>query len=318
MTRAAALRAWPGWPLMWSWARRLAPWALAVLVLVLVARHARSVDWPQVGQALRALPATTLAAAGGLALLSYALFASYDLIGRHLTRHAVTRRRTLGIAAICYAFNLNFGAAVGALALKLRLYGRVGVGAGTAARVIALSMVTNWLGYLVVTGVALMLAPPPLPAQLPPLPPIAVRALGAVLVALAGSYLLLCALSRRRRFAVRGLAFELPGAGVALWQLAVSAANWSLMATIIWSLLPPAVGYAPVLAVLMLAAIAGVITHVPAGLGVLEAVFVASLGSQVPHATLLAALLAYRAAYYLMPLALAVPGYALSEAAARR
>jgi uncharacterized membrane protein YbhN (UPF0104 family) len=49
-----------------------------------------------------------------------------------------------------------------------------------------------------------------------------------------------------------------------------------------------------------------VITHVPAGLGVIEAVSIALLSGQVPQAELIAALLAYRAIYYLAPLGIAV------------
>ena len=64
------------------------------------------------------------------------------------------------------------------------------------------------------------------------------------------------------------------------------------------------------LAVLLVAAVAGVITHVPAGLGVLEAVFVALLSHQLPQGQLLGALLAYRAIYYLLPLAIATVAYA--------
>jgi uncharacterized membrane protein YbhN (UPF0104 family) len=60
-----------------------------------------------------------------------------------------------------------------------------------------------------------------------------------------------------------------------------------------------------------------VATHVPAGLGVIEAVFVACLGAEVATPTLLAALLSYRAVYYLAPLALAVTGYAISELSQR-
>jgi uncharacterized membrane protein YbhN (UPF0104 family) len=73
-----------------------------------------------------------------------------------------------------------------------------------------------------------------------------------------------------------------------------------------------------VLAVLLVGAVAGVITHVPAGLGVLEAVFVALLSDQMPQARLLGALLAYRAIYYLVPLALATLAYVLTEVRAKR
>jgi hypothetical protein len=64
------------------------------------------------------------------------------------------------------------------------------------------------------------------------------------------------------------------------------------------------------------AAVAGVVTHVPAGLGVLEAVFVACL-SDVGTPIVLAALLSYRAVYYLVPLALASIGYAIGEISRR-
>ena len=62
-----------------------------------------------------------------------------------------------------------------------------------------------------------------------------------------------------------------------------------------------------------MAAVAGVITHVPAGLGVLEAVFVTMLSSRLPAAQLLAGLLAYRAVYYLLPLAVAAALFAHVE-----
>ena len=54
------------------------------------------------------------------------------------------------------------------------------------------------------------------------------------------------------------------------------------------------------------------------GLGVLEAVFVMLLAQKVGEPQLLAALLAYRAVYYLGPLLVAAVMYAVMEARARR
>jgi uncharacterized membrane protein YbhN (UPF0104 family) len=120
-----------------------------------------------------------------------------------------------------------------------------------------------------------------------------------------------------REIRVRSHRFALPTPRIAAWQFAVALANWSLMGVIVWVLLGQAVPYTAVLGVLLLAAVAGVATHVPAGLGVIEAVFVACLGSEVATPTLLAALLSYRAVYYLAPLALAAAGYAISEVSQR-
>jgi len=302
-----------GWHRAWPWLRKIAPWALALLVLVLLAQQVRHIDWGEVWQALLQQSPMAMALAAAMALLSYALVASYDLVGRHETQHGVPLARCLRIAGTCYAFNLNFGSLVGGLALKLRLYDAAGLKVGTIARVIALTVTTNWLGFLLVAGLVLCLAPPPMPPQVP-MSDLAVRALGVLMALLALAYVLWCAAGRKRRsFCIRGHAFELPSARVAAWQLAVSSVNWALMALIVWVLLQQQLPYLAVLGVLLMAAIAGVVTHVPAGLGVVEAVFIASFAGQMPQAQLLAALLAYRAAYYLFPLVLATIGFALGQ-----
>lgn len=301
----------------WSLAKRIAPWLLALVVLALIAHEATRVDWPQVLHALAQVPARVLALAAVLALLSHALFSSYDLVARHQTGHRLSTPRTLGIAAVCYAFNLNFGSLVGALAMKLRLYARAGLRAREVARIIVVAIVTNWVGYLALGGAVLAFAPPPLPPQITLSEP-TVRAIGAAMVGTAVAYLLLCAWRHGREFSWRGQRFAWPSLRVALWQLAVSMLNWALMGVVVWVLLRQAAPYTTVLAVLLLAAIAGVATHVPAGLGVIEAVFVACLGSALPPAHVLAALLSYRALYYLVPLALASIGYATAEATLRR
>jgi glycosyltransferase 2 family protein len=88
------------------------------------------------------------------------------------------------------------------------------------------------------------------------------------------------------------------------------------MGAIVAALLPGPVGYPMVLGVLLLSAVATAIAHIPAGIGVLEAVFLALLGGRIAEAPLLAALLAYRAFYYLVPLLLAVVVFLLFEARA--
>ncbi len=65
-------------------------------------------------------------------------------------------------------------------------------------------------------------------------------------------------------------------------------------------------------------AIAGVVLHVPAGLGVFEAVFITLLGHRISDGQLLAALLGYRAVYYLGPLVVAAFLFLAMELRARR
>jgi uncharacterized membrane protein YbhN (UPF0104 family) len=94
--------------------------------------------------------------------------------------------------------------------------------------------------------------------------------------------------------------------------------NWSVIACVLFVLFEFRIDYASVLGVLLLAAVAGVITHVPAGLGVLEAVFIALLSPPFGVPELVGILLTYRALYYLAPLVVALVLFATLEARARR
>ena len=91
-----------------------------------------------------------------------------------------------------------------------------------------------------------------------------------------------------------------------------------LISGIIYTLLQQRIEFPTVVSVLLLAAIAGVIAHVPAGLGVLEAVFVALLAHRMPQPAILAALVAYRFVYYLGPLVIAGVVYLVTESRANK
>ena len=90
------------------------------------------------------------------------------------------------------------------------------------------------------------------------------------------------------------------------------------MGAIIWLLMAQQVDYFLVLGVLLVSSIAGVIVHIPAGIGVLEAVFIAMLSAEsISRGAIIAALLAWRALYYFLPLLIATVGYLLLESRAK-
>jgi uncharacterized membrane protein YbhN (UPF0104 family) len=290
---------------------------LGLAVLLLLGWAARKVDWLAVLAAVKALPPGVLAAAAGLAVLSHLIYSTFDLIGRAWTGHGAPVRRVMMITFVCYAFNLNLGALVGGFALRFRLYSRLGLDTPVIARVIALSLTTNWLGYGLLAGVMFLTRQIAPPADWT-LSATALQALGGLMCLLVAGYLGLCAWSRWRSFSVRGHEISLPQLRMALLQLLLSSANWMVMGGVVFLLLQRAVPYPEVLAVLLVAAVAGVVTHVPAGIGVLEAVFLALLAPPLAGPALLAALLAYRALYYLLPLMGAAVLYFTLEARAAR
>lgn len=301
----------------WAGVGRWAMAAFALVVVVLLVRYARTVDWREVAATVAAYDAGPLAVAGALALLSHALYATYDLAARTYVRHRLATARVLLVAFVSYAFNLNLGALVGGAGFRVRLYSRSGLRLADIGRVIAFSVATNWLGYVALAGVlfvAGIIAPP----EDWPIGRAGLRVLGAAMLATVVGYLAACALGHGRAVIVRGHALHLPSLPMGALQLALSTANWLTIAAIIFVLLHRQVPYPDVLGVLLLGAVAAAMIHVPAGLGVLEAVFVALLGSRVAEPKLLAALLTYRAIYYLAPLIVAVVVYLAFEVKAGR
>jgi cardiolipin synthase len=286
------------------------------LVLALLAWQASKVQWTAVFAALRDYAPATLALAAVLAAASHLLYSGYDLLGRAWIGHRLALHRVMLVTFVSYAFNLNMGTLVGGFAFRFRLYSRLGLRPNEITRVLGLSLATNWLGYGLLAGgvFALRILQPP-----PGWPGAAVlQALGLAMWAIVAGYLLCCALLRERRsFTIRGHTVTLPPARMALAQLALSCANWLTIGCVLYVLLHGQIGYGSVLGTLLVAAVAGVITHIPAGLGVLEAVFVALLGARLDTHMVLAALLAYRALYYLVPLLLATGVYFMLESRAK-
>lgn len=302
----------------WPWLTRGVATAFFAVVAWLIVRQARTVDWPAVWQAVQALPAGVLAAAGMLALASHFTYGTFDWVGRHCSGHRLPRATTLGIAMTSYAFTLNLGSLIGGVGVRYRLYSRRGIDAGTIGQVVGTSILTNWVGYLLLMAVLPWLWQPPELAGWAA-EPWQLRIAGALLGCLPLAYVGLCAVRAGRALTLRGHVFPLPRWPVALWQVVVSALNWSLMGAALWIVLQGQVSYPAALATVQLGAVAGLVLRVPAGLGVLEAMGVALLAAPpLGQDKVLAALLAYRALYYFLPLVLAALAFGVAELRWRR
>lgn len=287
-----------------------------VLVLGVIGYAARSIDWPQVLASLRRIPRMHLALAALCSALSYFGYSFTDLFALRYMGGRVSRARAMSIAFVSYAFNQNFGSLLGTIGFRLRLYSHDGLEPARIAPIVGLGFITNWSGYLLLAGLVFLSRS----LELPPgwgVGATGLQAIGAGLLCALTGYVLLCLHAKRRRWNLFGVVIELPTWRKALLQLLLSTFVWLAIFATLYIVLPKAIDPRPVLAVFLLACIAGLITHVPGGLGVIEAVFVALLGARLGRHELLASLLAYRALYYLMPLAVALPLYLRLEAGVR-
>jgi uncharacterized membrane protein YbhN (UPF0104 family) len=296
---------------------RLFTLALISVLAVLLFNLIRHVDWREVWQALRGFSLATLALGVALVLVSHLLFSAFDLLGRAYTGHHLPTRQVLRVAFVCYAFNLNLGSWVGSVAMRYRLYSRLGLDLSTITRILSTSIITNWLGYILMAGLVFTLGLLELPEHWR-LGSEGLRIVGVLLLLAGAAYLLACRFATHRTWHWRAHRITLPSLRFALLQAGMGALNWCLMALLITLLLPERAGFATVLGILLISAIAGVVTHIPAGLGVLEAIFLAMLQHQMPASALLAALIGYRALYFLLPLLVACVLYLVLERRAGR
>ena len=316
-TQRAAPKPWWRSPRLRRWLGPSVALLFVALVGWLLADHIKAIDWAQVRSSVASYSTVTLAGAALLVLLSHLSYACYELLGRRYVGHKLPAARVLEVGFVSYAFNLNLGSLVGGFGFRLRLYGQLGLDAAQIARVIAFSLVTNWSGWLLLCGATFAAGGVAWPASFP-VSPGWMQAVGVAMVMLALAYVLACWRSKRREWRWREHAFVLPSGRMALAQLALSSLNWSLIGALVWLLMPPSLGYGTVLATHLSAAVIAVPTHVPGGLGVLEAVYVGALGDEATRNQLIAGLLAFRALYYLAPLMLAAALHLLLEASARR
>jgi uncharacterized membrane protein YbhN (UPF0104 family) len=295
--------------------KRAAVLALTVLIVALVVDKGREMDWPEVLAALRSFDVQTIALAFLLAVPAYLACAGFDLVGRHATGHGLTILRTALISYTGYFFSLNLGALIGGLAFRYRLYMPYGLAGMTISQVIGLSVVTNWSGYVLIAGGVLAYQPPGLPPGWHVGAPL-LRIAGVVLLLVAAAYIALCAARGGSTVTLKESAFRLPTIRIAAAQFALSAISWGSIGGIITWLLQGEVGWFTVMPVLMMSAIAGIWSHIPSGLGVTEVVFLSLLGHAVPESRLLAAVLAFRVVYYIIPFAIAALVYFYLEATA--
>lgn len=301
-----------GQRLPWQKIRKVLIIALPIAVLTLLGIMARRLEWAEVGQALRDYNTTTLGLAALAMCASYAIYSSYDLIGRRHTGHTVPRRKVLLITFVCYAFTQSLTAWVGGIAMRYRLYTRHGLSKSVVAQIFTISLLTNWVGYIALAGALAVAGFAPIPDNWP-IGHGAMRIVGVALLLVPVVYLYCC----HRYAGTRLILFDHEWRPLALrtgaLQLLLGAANWSMMAAVIYVLLHQQVPYPTVLAILLLSSVAAVIVHVPAGLGVLEALFIALLRDQVNRSEVMAALIGYRAIYFLLPLLPALAIYLIAE-----
>lgn len=249
---------------------------------------------------------------------SYVALTFYDLLALQVIGKPLPWRTAALASFTSYTISHNLGLSlITGGSARYRVYSRAGLSGTDVARVVAIASATFWAGVLAITGLALLFHSGGLSLAGLAVGGAAARGIGsAILVGVAG-FVLACALGRGR-IVLFGFTMPLPGAGAAIGQIGVAAIDLAMAAAALFLLIPgadPSLLPTFVLAY-ALGIIAALISHVPGGIGVFEAVALATIPIDRP--ALAAALIAYRLIYYLLPLALGIVALVLHEGRQRR
>jgi hypothetical protein len=288
--------------------------AIVAIALATLYQLLRGIDVGKVVAALEAQSGVDILIAGGLVVAGYANLICYDLFALHTIGKRDIPLRVVAFASFTsYTIGHSLGAATLTCGLvRFRVYSFWNVNLVDIAKIAFMTGMTFWLGNVFVLGGAVACAPQAL-SVIDQLPPWINRAIG-----LSGLFAIVCYLAwlvpRPRVVGRANWRIVLPDRRRTLLQIGIGTLDRVLASLSIYLLLPasPAVGFATIVVVFVLATLLGAISHAPGSLGVVEAAILIGL-PQYQREALLATLLTFRVLDFFLPLILATLMFGLRE-----
>lgn len=285
--------------------------AAVCLAIFLVSRSLGRYTLDEIEESVRAISGFRLASAFAFVILSYLCLTGFDTLAVRYAGKPLAYRRTALASFTALSIGHNVGlAALSSGAVRYRFYSRWGMTAQEVAKIIIFCGLTVGLGLVTLAGLALLAQGGDAPDLLGLNRGVRI-ALALVCLSVPAVYLLLCALVRRPLY-MRTWRFDPPKLSLAIGQIIVGTLNFACVAASIHQLLASFTdaGYLEVASAYVTANIAALISHVPGGIGVLEATMLAIL----PSSASIGALVAFRVLYFFVPLTVGVPTLLVSEA----
>lgn len=262
-----------------------------------------------------AIPPGRITRALAFAAASYLCLTGFDWLAVRYAGKPLAWRRTALASFVSLSIGHNIGvAALSSGAIRYRFYSRWGLSTGDVAKVILFCGLTVGLGLATLGGVGLVLYPAEAEGFIglgrPALMGVAAASLAAPVL-----YLALAAFVRRQLRLGRW-ALDLPALPLAAGQVTVGTLNFACVAACLHQLLAAfsETPYLEVAAIYVIGNVTALISHVPGGLGVLEATVLYLL----PGTAAVGALIAFRVVYFFVPLAFGLPLLLASEYALRK
>jgi uncharacterized membrane protein YbhN (UPF0104 family) len=284
--------------------------ACAVLVAGwLVYRTLGQYSWEDIRTSISDIPPARFGLALAFAACSYICLTLFDFLALRYVGKPLSYPRAALASFTSLAIGHNVGvAALSSGAARYRFYSRWGLDAEEIAKLIVFCGTTVGLGLITLAGLCLVLLPGTA-GKVAGLGAAASITLGIACLAAGTAYLVLAAFVRSE-LKVRRWRFALPTWKIAALQIGVGTLNFAFVAACLHQLLGGNVGYMQTTAAYVVGNLTALVSHVPGGLGVLEATISFLLGSSAS----IGALIAFRAVYFFIPLPLGLVSLLASEA----
>jgi len=301
-------------PALW---RQFLPYIVAILLfgagLYALNRLLAEVNIHQVAEQVQATPWNVTCIALMTTMAGYLFLAGYDWSAlRHIGKPLPLPVAMTG-GLMAYAFGNTIGlSALSGGAVRWRVYSGLGLDGYDIAAISTFTAASFGIWASLIGFAALAMHPGAL-GPLLPLPETTIRLL-AIAAILGVALPLLWAGITRRELRIGRFSLHAPGVPILSSQLLICIGDIFFSAMTLYVLLPDAgMGFAKFTAVFAAATMAGVLSHVPGGVGVFESVIIAAMPRDVPIDNVAAALLLFRLIYYFVPFAIALVMLALYE-----
>jgi uncharacterized membrane protein YbhN (UPF0104 family) len=246
-----------------------------------------------------------IAMAFALTGLSYLALTGYDALAlRHLHVRVPYRLTALAsFTSYAVSFTVGFPLVTGG-AVRYWIYGPAGLSPGKVASLTVVAGITFWLGMGFILAVGFLFDAEAI-GGINHFHALANETIGVAILAALAVYLVWVARVRRTRRPLV-LNFVPPGPLLTLGQMSLGVIDVCSAAGALYVLLPKGhgLGFLTFSALYSFAAMLGIASHAPGGLGVFEATMIDGVGGS--SEAMLASLLMFRAIYYVAPFILAM------------
>jgi phosphatidylglycerol lysyltransferase len=280
--------------------------ALFILALYVLYHELKNYHYHDVVHYFQVLPPLRLLIAVFCSMMSYLMLTGYDYLGLRYAMHPLKYQQIAFASYTGYAFSNNIGFSfLSGGFIRYRLYSAWGLSAVEVTKVVALNMLTAFLGYFTVAGIAFAVEGEAVPSSLR-LPVHTVRPLGIIFLGVILVYFILISVVKKP-LKIKSFEYPLPSIKLSIAQIAISSMDWFFAGSTFYFLLPEGTGVSlpGFFGIYLLAQLAGMVSQVPGGIGIFEVVMVLLLPSSITHSQIIGALLSFRILYYFLPLAIA-------------